>query len=64
MQKDHFFPQFILKSFAVNGYVQVFNKKTKKIESKTPGQICYLRGFTTFEKNDVPPGWDENFLSK
>lgn len=65
MQDDHFVSEFLIKSFSVSGYVQVFNKKLKKIgKPKTPGQICYLRGFTTFEKKDVPPGWDENFLEK
>jgi hypothetical protein len=64
VQDDHFVSKFILKSFAVNGRIRVFNKTTKKIESKYPSEICYQRGFTTFAKNDVPSGWDENFLEK
>ncbi len=65
MQDDHFVSEFLLKPFTVNGYLQVYNKKIKKrIKPKTPGQVCYLRGFTTFAKDSVPPGWDEHFLEK
>jgi hypothetical protein len=65
MQDDHFVSEFLLKPFTVNGYLHVFNKKIRtQLKPKTPGQICYLRGFTTFAKDSVPPGWDENFLEK
>ena len=64
MQDNHYVSEFLLKSFTVNGSLQVFSKKTKRIKAKTPGQVCYERGFTTFEKSDVPPGEDENFIEK
>lgn len=64
MSKDHWVSQFLLKSFAIDGQVQVFNKENTNIFSVSPNNICGEHGFTTFRHDQVPPGMDGSFLEK
>ncbi|CCB90880.1 unknown protein [Waddlia chondrophila 2032/99] len=62
MSKDHWVSKLILKSFAVNGNVRVYDKESKNIFSASPNNICAEKGFTTFKSDQVPPGMDGRFL--
>ncbi len=53
MSKDHWVSQFLLRSFAVKGKVQAFDKENKNIFSASPIKICGEHAFTTFRVDDV-----------
>lgn len=64
MQKDHYVPKFLRKRFRKHKNFFIYDKNSLKIEKKTPKQICWERGFTTFNKEDIPTGSDEIFFEK